>query len=139
MKIRTTSLPLLAAGMGIFVFTSAAPAQQPATVAATAAAASQPSPAEPPLITIDDVRERMARGEAIVFVDARGAVSGPVIKGAVHVPPAEVEKWAKDAKKDALIVAYCACATEGGSKAFVSHVRSLGFTNAFALRGGING
>ena len=142
MKIRTTSLPLVAAGMGIFALASVALAQQPAATVATtapAASASQPSPAEPRLITIDEVRERMNKGEKIMFVDARGAVSGPVVKGSVHVPPADVEKWAKDVKKDVLIVAYCACATEGSSKAFVSHVQALGFTNAYALKGGING
>jgi rhodanese-related sulfurtransferase len=142
MKIRTTSLPLLAAGMGIFAFTSAALAQQPvgAVAAATPApVASQPSPAEPRVITIEEVRERMDRGEKVLFVDARGTVSGPAIKGAAHVPPAEVEKWAADVKKDALVVAYCACATEGSSKAFVSRAQALGFTNAYALKGGING
>jgi rhodanese-related sulfurtransferase len=141
MKIRTTSLPLLAAGMGIFVFTAAAVAQQPAApvTATTASASSAPATAEPPIITIDQVRERMARGEKTLFVDARVAVSGPVVKGSVHVPLSDVEKWAKDVKKDTLVVAYCACATEGTSKAFVSHVQALGFTNAYALKGGING
>ena len=55
----------------------------------------------------------MSRGETVLFVDARGTFTGPKIKGAAHVPPAEVETWAKDVKKDALVVAYCACATDG--------------------------
>jgi len=118
-------------------------AQQPATAGApvgTTAAAPAPADAlEPRLITIDDVKAKMAANTKMIILDARSAITGDMVKGAVHVPLDRLEAWAKDVPKDALIVAYCACGSEGTSKAAVRKLAELGFTNSFALKGGILG
>jgi CTP:molybdopterin cytidylyltransferase MocA len=59
-------------------------------------------------ITFEDVQRRRDAGEKPIIVDARSSLSDVTIRGAVHVPADRVEAWAKDIRKDALIVAYCA-------------------------------
>jgi len=125
--------------MVISALIPAARAQQPAPAPATpTVAATQPAPAEPPLVTVDDVRKRLDGGAKILIVDARGAIDGDMVKGATHVPFGSVDAWAKDVAKDTVIVTYCACPTEGGSKAVAGRLLALGFKNVAALKGGIN-
>jgi rhodanese-related sulfurtransferase len=114
--------------------------QQPSAPASIHA--SQPTkaaPVEPRRIEIPDARKLESSGTTVLYVDARTTVSGAMIEGAVHVPLAKVDEWAKDIDTDAYIVAYCACGSEGTSLAFVKRLQDLGFTNAYALRGGIQG
>jgi rhodanese-related sulfurtransferase len=141
MKTQTIARPLL--GVALLSLSlapsvfgqDAKPATAPTTVTATPATV----PAEARKIEIPDVQSRMTAGKKIVFVDGRGNVAGKIIKGAVHVPFDKVEAWSKDVPKDTLIVAYCACATEGTSLAIVRQLQEFGFTNAYALKGGIHG
>jgi rhodanese-related sulfurtransferase len=138
MKIRALVLPLVAGGMVMCALATPGAAQQPTgSPGGPSVAAAPPAPTEPPLITVDDVQKRLASGAKIVFVDARGSVDGEMVKGASHVPFGSVDAWAKDVKKDTLIVAYCACPTEGGSKAVGGRLIALGFTHVYALKGGI--
>lgn len=143
----TNSLNLRAALVaGLFLTPAgAAFAQQPAATpmpsahAAHAAAPADLATAEPRLILLDDVKTRMAAHEKLIVLDVRGAITGEMAKGALHVPVDKLEAWSKDVPKDALIVAYCACGAEGTSKVAVRRLQELGFTNAFALKGGIQG
>jgi hypothetical protein len=58
--------------------------------------------------TIDDLKAWKEEKKPVAVLDVRGAVSGPMAEGAVHVPVgADLEAWAKDKAKDMLIVAYC--------------------------------
>jgi rhodanese-related sulfurtransferase len=111
---------------------------KPAVAPTAAPATSADVPSEPRKIEIPEVQSRMNAGKPIVFIDGRSSVQGKIIKGAVHVPYDKVEAWAKDIPKDTYIVAYCACATEGTSLAVVRRLQEFGFTNAFALKGGIH-
>ena len=137
MKLRALMLPLLAGGMVTCVLAGSARAQQPVATTATTASAAPAASAEAPLISIDEVRQRMNAGQKILFVDARGAISGDMVKGAAHVPVADVDAWARDVAKDAVIVTYCACPTDGGAKAAANRLAALGYAKAFALHGGI--
>lgn len=58
-------------------------------------------------ITPDEVKKRMDAGEKVVFIDTRGSFSGPIVKGAHHVPSGKLDEWSKEIAKDMLIVAYC--------------------------------
>jgi rhodanese-related sulfurtransferase len=138
MTIRKSLLPLAAGALVTCVFVPGAGAQQPAPPASIATATvAQPAPAETPLVTIDDVRARLDKGAKITFVDARGAIDGDMVKGAVHVTISDVDAWAKDVAKDTQIVTYCACPTDGGAKGVASRLIALGFTHVAALHGGI--
>lgn len=62
-------------------------------------------------ITVDEVRERLSRGEPLTIVDARSADSWSKAKtqipGSVRVPPDQVEEHAAAVPKGRAVVAYC--------------------------------
>ena len=62
-------------------------------------------------ITVDEVRERLTRGEPLTFVDARSAESwakaDTQISGSVRVPPDDVAGHVEDVPRDRAIVTYC--------------------------------
>jgi hypothetical protein len=59
-------------------------------------------------ITLQELQRRRDAGEKAIIVDARSSVTDVTARGAVHVPADRLEAWAKQTRKDALIVAYCA-------------------------------
>ena len=62
-------------------------------------------------VTVDEIRERMNRGEDVYFVDARNpqawAAADTKLPGAVRVPADAVEQHLADMPRDRMIVAYC--------------------------------
>jgi rhodanese-related sulfurtransferase len=66
---------------------------------------------EPTRVTIDEVRERMARGEPFAFVDTRNpkawGESDVKLPGAIRVPADEVEQHLSAIPKDRVVVTYC--------------------------------
>ena len=66
---------------------------------------------EPTRITVEEVRQEMNRGEAVVFIDTRNpkawAASGVKIPGALRVPADEVPANIAKIAQDKLIVTYC--------------------------------
>jgi rhodanese-related sulfurtransferase len=66
---------------------------------------------EPTRVTVDEVKERMDRGEPIVFLDARNpnAWAGSDVKlpGAIRVPADEVQEHIGDIPRDRTIITYC--------------------------------
>jgi superoxide dismutase, Fe-Mn family len=62
-------------------------------------------------ITVDEVRERLARGEPLAIVDARSAEAWEKtetqIPGSIRVPPDDVAGHAADIPRDRAVVAYC--------------------------------
>lgn len=136
-----TNLGRLAiAAMVTLAAVPAARAQQATAAVPPASASATAAPAADQRITLDAVRERLDSNKKVIFVDSRGNVAGaPMVKGAAHVPLASVETWAANVPKDSFVVAYCACASEGSSLNLVGKLRAMGFTNAYALKGGIQG
>ncbi len=88
-----------------------------------------------PRITIEDLKTKLDKKEGVIIVDVRGHV-GTIIKGALHIPLAEIEKNLDKLPKDKLIVAVCSCSSEGSSGAAVRILMGKGYTKAFALKGG---
>jgi rhodanese-related sulfurtransferase len=131
---------LVLAALATLAIIPAARAQQATVAAPPAGAPAATAPAADQRITLDAVRERLDSGKKIVFVDSRGNVAGaPMVKGAAHVPLKDAEAWAANVPKDTFIVAYCACASEGSSLNLTGKLRAMGFTDAYALKGGIQG
>jgi len=66
---------------------------------------------EPTRITIDEAKERIDRGDPLVFIDSRNAEAWPKastrLPGAVRVPTDEIEKHLKEIPRDRAIVTYC--------------------------------
>lgn len=60
-----------------------------------------------PRITIDEFKEKLARGE-IVVIDVRGSEVSVKIKGAAHIPEADLQARLKELPRDREIVTYCA-------------------------------
>ena len=62
-------------------------------------------------VTVDEVRERMERGEPFTFVDTRGAQawdeSDVKLPGAIHVLAAEVEQHLGEIPHDRAVITYC--------------------------------
>ena len=62
-------------------------------------------------ITVDEVRERLARGEPLAIVDARSAEAWAKaetqIPGFIRVPPDDVAGPADDVPRDRAVVTYC--------------------------------
>lgn len=89
-------------------------------------------------ITAEEVKLRVEAGEKVVVVDTRSKFTGPKIKDAVNATVDKVAAWAKDLPKDTFIVTYCTCPYEHSSAAAVLKLQEVGFTNAFALQGGLS-
>ena len=149
MSNRKTWLSFVGAGTIVFALATGASAQNaaaghahphPAPAPAPAAGAT-PEVAQPHVIALDDVRKQMDGGGKVVIIDVRSGPQAEMIKGALHAGISELEAWAKttDVAKDTFVVTYCACGSEGSSKAAASRLQALGFTNVHALKGGIQG
>lgn len=66
---------------------------------------------EPTRLTVDEVKERMDRGEQFVFVDTRNpkawAEAQTKLPGAIRVPADEVEGHLGEIPRDRVVITYC--------------------------------
>ena len=62
-------------------------------------------------VTVEEVKERMERGEPFVFLDTRNpkawGEADTKLPGAVRVPADEVEQHLKEIPRDRAIITYC--------------------------------
>ena len=62
-------------------------------------------------VTVDEVMERMNRGEEMQFLDTRNpkawGEAGTKLPGAIRVPADEVKQHLADLKRDRTIITYC--------------------------------
>ena len=62
-------------------------------------------------VTVDEVGERMGRGEQFTFVDTRNPVawgeSDVKLPGAVRVPADELEQHLDEIPRDRAVITYC--------------------------------
>ena len=62
-------------------------------------------------ITVDELKERMDRGEQFAFVDSRNpqawAESDKKLPNAIRVPAEEVEQHLDEIPKDRTVITYC--------------------------------
>jgi rhodanese-related sulfurtransferase len=72
----------------------------------------QSSPAmEATRVTVDEVKERMERGEPFTFIDTRNpkawGEADTKLPGAIRVPADEVEQHLKEIPHDRAVITYC--------------------------------
>jgi rhodanese-related sulfurtransferase len=62
-------------------------------------------------VTVDEVRERMERGEQFAFVDTRNpqawGEAETKLPGAIRVPADEVEEHLDEIPRDRVVITYC--------------------------------
>jgi rhodanese-related sulfurtransferase len=66
---------------------------------------------EPTRVTVDEIKERMARGEPFTFVDTRNpqawGEATTKLPGAIRVPADEVDAHLSEIPKDRTVITYC--------------------------------
>ena len=87
------------------------------------------------LITIEELKTKMDKKENVLVLDVRGH-AGSLIKGAIRIPLAEIEKNLDKLPKDKLIVTVCSCSNEGSSGRAARILMDKGYTKVAALKGG---
>ena len=62
-------------------------------------------------VTVEEVRERMERGEQFTFVDTRNPTawgeSDAKLPGAIRVPAGELEQHLSEIPRDRAVITYC--------------------------------
>lgn len=62
-------------------------------------------------VTVDEVKERMGRGEQFVFVDSRNSKAwgeaDVKLPGAIRVPADEIKEYLGEIPRDRVVVTYC--------------------------------
>ena len=62
-------------------------------------------------VTVDEVKERMDRGEPLFFVDTRNPAawgeSDSKLPGALHVPANELNEHLDEIPRDRTVITYC--------------------------------
>ena len=96
------------------------------------------NPAVARRVTVDEIKKSLEAKKDVVIVDVRGVTNGQTIEGAVHVPHTDLAMWAKEQPKDRMIVTYCTCHAESSAAHAVVELQKMGFTNAYALLGGLS-
>jgi len=66
---------------------------------------------EPTRVTVEELKERMARGEEFAFVDTRNPTAWgeaeTKLPGAIRVPADEVDEHLEQVPKDRTAITYC--------------------------------
>ena len=66
---------------------------------------------EPTRVTVDEVKQRMARGEEFTFIDSRNpkawAEAETKLPGAIRIPADEVGEHISEIPHDRVIITYC--------------------------------
>lgn len=93
-------------------------------------------------ITIQKLKQKMDDKEGIIILDVRSNAdyqsSSVKIKGAVRLPPGEIEARLKELPTDKEIVTYCSCVNESTSGAIARTLLNHGFKKVKALIGGLD-
>jgi rhodanese-related sulfurtransferase len=130
----STGMSATTAGVG------AAGVQDPAQ-----AKADQTKPPEPEWITVEELKSKLAKNEAVTIVDLRAIdsfeQSADKIKGAIHMRARRLPYRLgftpfKELPRDREIVTYCACSSDEISVRAVQVFREAGFKRVRVLKGG---
>ncbi|HQR36821.1 MAG TPA: rhodanese-like domain-containing protein [Blastocatellia bacterium] len=135
----TTTMKRLIAAIGMVMCALTFGFAQEATKVSTDTAAK--AVVDPVLITVDSVKKDMDAGVKVTILDSRGGLQAEMVKGSTQVTLDKADAWAagdgSKLAKNAMIVTYCGCGAEQGSKALAAKLEQLGYTNVHALKGGI--
>jgi rhodanese-related sulfurtransferase len=88
-------------------------------------------------VMVDEIRERMERGEQFTFVDARNAQAWAdaetKLPGALRVPADEVEQHLSEISHDRTVITYCTCPNEASSAQVAHKLAEHGYKNVHPL------
>jgi rhodanese-related sulfurtransferase len=87
-------------------------------------------------ITVEELMWIVNLKEPVVILDIR-TEPDVMIKGAKHIPLAELDNRLNEIPKSKPVVIYCACPTEGSSIEAVESLLDMDYENVNALKGGI--
>ena len=91
-------------------------------------------------VTVDEVLERMNRGEQFTFLDARNpqawSEADSKLPGAIRVPADEVENHIAEIPKDRVVITYCTCPNEASAARVAEELTERGWKNVHPLYGG---
>lgn len=92
-------------------------------------------------VTVDEVLERMQRGEPFAFVDTRNPQAWgdaqTKLPGAIRVPADETEQHLQGIPRDRVVITYCTCPHEGSSARVAQALLANGWKNVHPLHGGL--
>jgi rhodanese-related sulfurtransferase len=93
-------------------------------------------------LTVDEVIERMNRGEPFTFIDARNPEAWreaiAKLPGAIRVPADQVSNHLGLIPHDKVIVTYCTCPNEESSASVAQELMKRGYKNVHPLYGGFD-
>ena len=91
-------------------------------------------------VTVDEIKERMDRGEEFSFIDTRNPTAWgeaqTELPGAIRVPADEVEQHVSEIPRDRTAITYCTCPHEASSARVAQELMGQGFKNVHPLFGG---
>jgi len=97
---------------------------------------------EPTRITVDEAKERIDRGEPLLFLDTRNPAawhnSNVRLRGAIRVPVDEAQDYLGELPTGRTIVTYCTCPNEASSAKLAKTLLDHGFKNVHPLYGGLD-
>ena len=92
-------------------------------------------------VTVDEVKERMERGEQFAFVDTRNpkawSEAETKLPGAIRVPAEGTEEHISEIPRDRAVITYCTCPYEASSARVAQELIGHGFKNVHPLFGGV--
>ena len=109
------------------------------------AKADQTKPPEPEWITVEELKSKLAKNEAVTIVDLRAVdsykQSSDRIKGSIHMKARRLHYRLgfapfKELPRDREIVTYCACSSDEISVRAVQVFQEAGFKRVRVLKGG---
>jgi len=88
-------------------------------------------------VTIDEIKERMDRGEQFTFIDARNseawAEAETKLPGALRITADELEQHLSEISHERTVITYCTCPHEASSAEVAQKLAARGFRNVHPL------
>jgi rhodanese-related sulfurtransferase len=88
-------------------------------------------------VTIDEIKERMDRGEQFTFIDARNseawAEADTKLPGALRITADELEQHLSEISHERTVITYCTCPHEASSAELAQKLAAQGFRNVHPL------
>jgi rhodanese-related sulfurtransferase len=91
-------------------------------------------------VTVDELKERMDRGEPFALVDCRNpqawGESEQKLPNAIRVPADELDQHTQEIPHDRAVITYCTCPHEASSARVAQDLAARGWKNVHPLYGG---
>ena len=88
-------------------------------------------------VTIDEIKERMDRGEQFTFIDARNseawAEAETKLPGALRITADDLEQHLSEISHERTVITYCTCPHEASSAEVAQKLAAQGFRNVHPL------